>query len=295
MSGETLTILYDVFRWEERSLLQTAGRLGLGVEAVHVSTSRFPLRRGGEGGVALLRVTSQHRAVAAASIYGLYGYRVVNSPLSTRIMMDKLWTHTILLEHGIPMPETIVAFSQEEALEAAERLGYPVVVKPVQGSWGRLLALARDRDSLRSILEYAHYMGPQYRVYYIQEYVEKPGRDIRLFCLNGKPLTGIYRVSSDWITNTARGGRAEPLGEDALEGEPGRLAVGACEALGAFFAGVDIVEDPERGPLVLEVNAVPEYKNTVRVTGVDVSARLLEELAGLARGEAREGILSEAG
>jgi [lysine-biosynthesis-protein LysW]--L-2-aminoadipate ligase len=180
----------------------------------------------------------------------------------------------------VPVPETLLAYGLESTVKAASLLGYPVVVKPVQGSWGRLLALARDEEELRAIVEHREYMGALYRVQYVQEYVRKPGRDIRATCIGDSVPAAIYRVSGSWITNTARGGRAEPA---RVTPEMEDLTLRACKALGVEVGGVDIVEHPEKGLLVLEVNAVPEYKNVMRVTGVDVAREIAEYLYGEAK------------
>ena len=148
------------------------------------------------------------------------------------------------------------------------------------GSWGRLAALAGDEEAVRAVSEHREYLGGPYRVHYIQEYVRKPGRDIRAMCIGGEAPAAIYRVSSHWITNTARGGRAEPA---RVDGELEDLVVRSCEAVGVEVGGVDVVEDPERGYLVLEVNAVPEFKNIVRVTGVNVPGLIAEYLVSRVR------------
>ena len=273
-----IAIVYDVARWEEKALLSRAREMGVDVEPLHLGSAS--IRLGGNSGfdVALVRAVSHSKALASAAALESSGVRSVNSAWSLYVSLDKVWSHAALSRAGVPMPETVVAFSPESALDAAEELGYPVVVKPVQGSWGRMVALARDAEALRSILEYSQYTGPAGRIHYLQEYVEKPGRDIRSFCIGDTVPAAIYRVSSKWITNTARGGRAEAVRPDQ---ELEDLTLRACRAVGVEFGGVDVVEDRERGYLVLEVNGVPEFKNTVRVTGVDIPGLVVEYLAGL--------------
>ncbi len=272
-----IIMAYDILRWEEKAFIARARELGIHLRLLHLSNTILDVGgpTGKQGGVALIRATSQYRALASASALESNGLRTVNTADSLYSTFDKLRTHSLLEKHSVPTPRTKVAFSLETALAAAEDIGYPVVVKPLHGSWGRLVALARDRESLRSIIEYSQHMGPQGRIHYIQEYIEKPGRDIRTFCVGSSVPAGIYRVSSSWITNTARGATSEPA---KIDGELEDVTLRACRAVGAEFAGVDVVEDPERGYLVLEVNGVPEFKNTVRVTGVDLPGIVLSYL-----------------
>jgi [lysine-biosynthesis-protein LysW]--L-2-aminoadipate ligase len=273
-----ILMAYDILRWEEKAFIARAREIGLSLTLIHLSNAILDVgeSKWSPGGVALIRATSQYRALASASALESNGLRTVNSADSLYSTFDKLRTHSLLEKHGVPVPRTKIAFSLETALAAADEIGYPVVVKPIHGSWGRLVALARDRESLRSIIEYSQHMGPQGKIHYIQEYIEKPGRDIRTFCVGDSVPAGIYRVSSSWITNTARGARSEPA---RIDGELEEITLNACRAVGAEFAGVDVVEDPERGYLVLEVNGVPEFKNTVRVTGVDLPGIVLSYLS----------------
>lgn len=190
--------------------------------------------------------------------------------------MDKVWTLSILNRNKIPVPRTAVVFSEEAALSAAERIGYPVVVKPIAGSWGRLVSLARDEEELRTIIEHRMSIpGIDSRAHLIQELVRKPGRDIRVMVVGGEVVAAIYRVCNHWITNTARGGRAEPLKPDD---ELTDLSLRTAEVLGGEVLGIDVFEDPSRGYLVNEVNGVSEFKNLQRVTGVDVAGKIAEYL-----------------
>ena len=142
------------------------------------------------------------------------------------------------------------------------------------------MAMARDEEEARAIMEHREYLGPSYRVSLVQEYINKPGRDIRAFCVGDDVPAGIYRVGRHWITNIARGARAEPL---KITDDIRDLVLRSCEALGVEVGGVDIVESPEGGLLVLEVNAVPEFKTTIVVTGVDVAARIADYVLDAAR------------
>jgi len=149
----------------------------------------------------------------------------------------------------------------------------------VIGSWGRLLAKVTDRAAAEALLEHKEVLGGfQHQLFYIQEYVEKPGRDIRVFVVGERAIAAIYRRSAHWITNTARGGQAEncPLTEEVA-----RLSVKAAEAVGGGVVAVDLFES-ERGLLVNEVNHTMEFKNSVHTTGVDIPGEILKYAWSLA-------------
>ncbi len=277
-----IAIIYDVIRWEEKDLVRAIRELGHEPILFHV-TSFFldPNSKLPEVDVAINRCVSHSRAVASAIFYEEKGVPVVNSAYTLIVTGNKLYTTMKLIAHNIPTPRTLFAFTKETALKAAEKLGYPLVVKPIIGSWGRLIAKVSDKDSLESILEHREYMqNPQYKIYYLQEYVRKPGRDLRIFAIGDSVPLGIYRVSSYWKTNTALGGKAVCA---KINNELEELTLKAAKAVGGGVLGVDIFEDPMRGYLVDEVNGVTEYRNTVRVCGKDVSKMIVNYLVEVAK------------
>ncbi len=187
---------------------------------------------------------------------------------------DKLTTSTALNKQGIPQPKVWLAFNPESALETMESIGYPVVLKPVIGSWGRLLAKINDRDAAEAILEHKDTLGSvQHSVFYIQEYIKKPGRDIRSFVIGDQTVCAIYRNSDHWITNTARGGQAV---ECPVTNEINDISLAAAKAVGGGAIAVDLLEDPDRGFLVNEVNHKMEFHSTVPLTGVDLPGMLVD-------------------
>lgn len=275
-----ITLVYERVREEETQLMKAVERLGHQLSLVHLTSDNyfFPGKKILESDVALIRTISQTNALLSSELLTHAGLRCVNSPEVLRVCNNKLLTSIKLFEAGIPTPRTVVAFSPEGALRAAESIGFPVVVKPVNGSWGRLVSLARDEEELRAIIEHREAMGsPYYRIHYIQEYVRKPGRDIRAYGTEKRFVTAIYRVSDHWITNTARGGKAEPV---KASGELEDIVVRTCRALGGGFLGIDIAEDEEKGLLVIEANATTEFKNAARVTGVDIAAEIVRYALG---------------
>ncbi|MDM7275280.1 MAG: lysine biosynthesis protein LysX [Thermoprotei archaeon] len=272
-----IALIYDIARWEERALLEASRKLSVNMTPLHVKSKVFPVEGLRENAdIGLQRSLSHALALSSTVLFESSGLRVVNTSKAISLAQDKLWTLTLLSKAGIPTPKTVVAFSEQSAMEAAKMIGYPVVVKPVNGSWGKLVSLVEDDETLRVILEHKAFISnPQFKIHLIQEYVRKPGRDIRVFVVGDEVPVAIYRVSSHWITNTARGGLAMPA---PIDEELGNLALKASEALGVEVSGIDVFEDPERGYLVNEINAVPDFRNTVAVTGYDLPAKMVEYL-----------------
>ncbi len=270
-----IALAFDHPRWEEKHLLEVI--TGNGHEAVPVSLKSTYLDFSDpkfDADVVLQRAISSVRAITSTAYFEAAGVPVVNSLMTQIICDNKVLTDMTLAKANVPRPRTIVAYSEEEALKAAEELGYPLVVKPIQGSWGRLQALAKDPDVLRTVLEFREAMpSPQFKVHYLQEFVKKPNRDIRVFVVGDSVRTAIYRISTNWRTNTALGGKAEPA---KVDGELEEIALRAAGAVGGGVLGVDVVEDPERGYLVLEVNSNVDFKNTYRVTGHDLARDIIE-------------------
>jgi [lysine-biosynthesis-protein LysW]--L-2-aminoadipate ligase len=186
---------------------------------------------------------------------------------------DKLLTSAALARHGLPQPRNVVAFNPESALEAIEAFGYPAVLKPVVGSWGRLLAKINDRDAAEAVLEHKAILGStQHSVFYIQEFIHKPGRDIRVIVIGDKVIAAIYRKSPHWITNTARGGEGEvcPLTPEIEE-----LSLRSAKAVGEGVLAIDLIEHPERGLLINEINHTMEFHTLQPVTGVDIADEIV--------------------
>jgi [lysine-biosynthesis-protein LysW]---L-2-aminoadipate ligase len=217
----------------------------------------------------LERSISYTSGLAALRILNDWGILTINSAAVAEACGDKLVTSSKLARAGVPQPDNRIAFSQESALHAIEELGYPVVLKPLVGSWGRLLAKINDRDAAEAILEHKETLGSYlHSIYYIQEYVHKPGRDIRAFVIGNEVVAAIYRKSQHWITNTARGGEGEycPITQEIND-----LCLNAAASVGGGVLAIDIIEHPERGYLVNEINHTMEFHTSQPVTGVDIA------------------------
>jgi [lysine-biosynthesis-protein LysW]---L-2-aminoadipate ligase len=229
----------------------------------------------------LARGVAQQRTFHTVTMLEALGVPVVNSSTVLERCNDKLRTTAILAAAGIAQPNVQVAFTPESALRAIESIGYPVVLKPAIGSWGRLLAKVNDREAAEALLEHKQVLGSfHHSTYYIQEYIEKAGRDIRAFVLGGEPIAAIYRSSEHWITNTARGGQASncPLTSEIVE-----ICRRASDAIGGGILAIDLFEDAERGLLVNEINATMEFRNSIETTGIDIPDRVVDYILNVAR------------
>jgi [lysine-biosynthesis-protein LysW]--L-2-aminoadipate ligase len=223
--------------------------------------------------VVLERCLHHSRALYALRILNQWGVPTVNTYEVALTCGDKINTTTALAAAGVPSPRTLIAFTPESALQAIETLGYPVVLKPAVGSWGRLLAKISDREAAEALLEHKDTLGSyQHAIFYIQEFVKKPARDIRSFVLGDETICAIYRESDHWITNTARGGRARNC---PVTAEIDRLSQAAARAVGGGVLAVDLLEHPD-GMLVSEVNYTMEYRNSIDTTGVDIPNRIID-------------------
>jgi [lysine-biosynthesis-protein LysW]--L-2-aminoadipate ligase len=194
---------------------------------------------------------------------------------------NKLQTTSALTAAGVPSPRTLIAYTCESALRAIETLGYPVVLKPAVGSWGRLLSKINDREAAEAVLEHKEILGTYHHsIFYIQEYINKPMRDIRAFVVGDETICAIYRNSQHWITNTARGGQSSNC---PVTPELNDLCVRAARAVGGGIVAIDVLEDPDRGLLVNEVNYTMEFRNSIAPTGVDIPGRMVDFCLRVAR------------
>ncbi len=226
------------------------------------------------------RSISYSRGLYISKIYEANGVRVVNSSQVAERCGDKYVTSQILVREGIPTPRVLMAFDEEAALQAVDALGFPCVLKPVVGSWGRLLAKVDDRHAAESFIEHKSSLGVNHQIFYIQEYVNKPGRDIRAFVVGEEPIGAIYRTSPNWITNTARGGVASNC---PLTPELSDLCRRTARAMGGGLLAIDVFET-ENGLTINEVNHTMEFRNSITTTGVNIPALMIEYVLAQARG-----------
>ena len=280
-SSTTLGLFYTIIRPEEKWILEAAEARGLAVERLPDDEITFPLVRNGiKSDIVLNRSMSHTRSMYGLRFFEHYGLPTVNRFDVVNLCGDKILTSLRLQEAGIPTPRTIVALTPEAALKALDEIGYPAVLKPPIGSWGRLMAKVDDREEAEQIIEHKDALAsPMHSVFYVQEYVPKPDRDIRAQVIDGEFVAAIYRRSSAWRTNTARGGEGETVEPNP---ELEELAIKAAEAVGGGVLAVDLMESPV-GLTVHEVNHTPEFKTLRAVTGVDIAAKIVDYVCEVAR------------
>jgi [lysine-biosynthesis-protein LysW]--L-2-aminoadipate ligase len=282
-----LGILCSRIRVEEKLLLAELDRRGVlytriddGDLVFDLTQRKFPFD------VILERSISFGRSLYALQVLEARGVCCINRAAVVATCGDKLRTTEALLQADLPTPGTRLAFTTEAALEAIETIGYPVVLKPVVGSWGRMVTRINDRDAAEAVLEHLDVLGSwQQHVYYIQEHIAKPGRDIRAFVVGDEPICAIYRHSDHWITNTARGGRAENC---PVSGAVGDLALRAAQAVGGGVLAIDLLETLDGRLLVNEVNHTMEFRNSIDTTGVNIPARIVDYVLAEGRTKNRE-------
>ena len=266
--------LYSRLRVEEKLLLEELERRP-DVEVVRINDgecffdiSQLPV----DVDVLFERSISYSRGLYVSCIFEAHGVPVVNSSAVAERCGDKYITSQILVRERIPTPQVLMAFDPDSALAAVDALGYPCVLKPVVGSWGRLLARVDSREMAEAVIEHKTSLGVNHQVFYIQEYVNKPGRDIRAFVVNDEPICAIYRSSENWITNTARGGIATncPLTSELID-----ICQRTAQAIGGGLLAIDVFETAD-GLTVNEVNHTMEFRNSIDTTGVNIPARMVD-------------------
>lgn len=281
----TLAILHSTVRLEEKLILEAAGKRSLPITLVDIRSTVFsPRTFAADFDIALERSVSTVKGDYAVAFLESLGVPCVNTSAVARACEDKFATSLVLSKAGVRTPKFALVFAVEQALRAVEELGgFPVILKPPHGSWGRLLAKVNDCDALEALLEHKDVLGtPPQKAFYLQEYVRKPGRDIRAFVVGTEVLCAIYRESEHWITNTARGGlaRACPVTEDL------RLLCGrAAAAVGGGLLAIDVFEMPD-GFSVNEINHTMEFRNSEEPTGVSISGAIVDYCLAKVKGTA---------
>ena len=291
MSGNNpqIAIVYDRPRPEEKMLFAAFEKVNIPFEKIYAPHLSFDLSepyKFADLKVIIERCLSQSRGLAVSRLFEAFvGILPINRSQVIEVCGDKLATNAALTKANVPTPRTGIAFDYDTVLKLCEDFGFPVVMKPTVGSWGRLISKINDVDALETVLEHKEVLGgPQHKIFYIQEFVKKPDRDIRAFVVGDSVIAAIYRHSKHWVTNTARGGSATncPLNDDLVN-----ITLQAANAVGAGVNGgvvaVDLIES-DRGLLVIEINHTMEFRNSVTTTGVDIPMKVAQYANNLVRG-----------
>jgi [lysine-biosynthesis-protein LysW]--L-2-aminoadipate ligase len=272
----TITALYDTIRLEEKLLIESAKKNDINLEMVDCKNLFVNLNdKKSFDGPVLQRCVSYYRNLHSTAAIEGQGTKVVNC-LNTGIFAgNKLFTHMLLQKAGVSTPDATVAFSKDSALEALEKNGFPKIIKPTVGSWGRMVSKINDMDSAEGIIDGREAMYPIHQVHFLEEFVKRPPRDIRVIVIGDNVAAGIYRNSGDgnWKTNTHLGGSAEIC---EISNELEDICIKAKDAVYGDIVGIDLMESKDKGMVVHEINNTTEFRNVVRVTGVDIPKLMLE-------------------
>ena len=278
----TITALYDTIRLEEKLLIESAKKNDINLEMVDCKKLFVDLNdKKNFDGPVLQRCVSYYRNLHSTAAIEGQGTKVVNC-LNTGIFAgNKLFTHMLLQKAGVPTPDATVAFSKDSALEALNKIGFPKIIKPTVGSWGRMVSKINDMDSAEGIIDGREVMYPIHQVHFLEEFVERPPRDIRVIVIGDNVAAAIYRNSGDgnWKTNTHLGGSAETC---EITNELEDICIKAKDTVYGDIVGIDLMESNDKGMVVHEINNTTEFRNVVRVTGVDIPKLMLEYVKELA-------------
>ena len=282
-----VSIVCDKVRFEEKALYEKTQSKGIKSKIVdsktitvgtYSKTKDFPL-----GDVILQRSVSYYRGLYLTACLEFLGFKVINRFEVGQICGNKLIASIKLAENKIPSPKTQFAFSAESGLESIKKTGFPLVLKPIVGSWGRGIYPLRDLETANMIIEMREEdNSPLSRIYYIQEMIDRPPRDIRCIVIGDQAVTAIYRYSSqsEWRTNVARGGNVElaPITKEIED-----LALRAAKAVGGGILGIDMMEDKNHGLVVHEINNTVEFRGAATVSKIDIPGEMIDYAVKLAR------------
>ena len=279
-----LDILFDKLRFEEKALYNTAIKKGFDVKLIDsrniiIDTDDLDSNEFEFGDVLLQRSISHFRGQFLTYCLELCGYNVINSSRIGEICGNKLLTSMILKKNDIPTPKSYFSFNSDSAFNFISTIDLeqnPLVFKPVIGSWGRGVFPVRNKEIGKIIVEMRQEStSPFSSIFYFQELIHRPPRDIRCIVVGEKLIAAVYRYSSDdeWRTNVAKGGKAELI---EVTSELEELALKAARAVGAGVLGIDMMEDEKRGLVVHEINNTVEFRGASLATGIDIADMIIE-------------------
>ena len=271
--------MFDRLRAEEKLLQTQASEMGYETSMIDAKTTRFNTDSNKNeydfGDVVLERCISYYRGLHFTACLEFLDVPVINSFEIANTCGNKMITSMLLKKNNIPTPKTYFSFSAESAMEHFEKVGYPLVIKPIIGSWGRSVMPIKDKDTADAIIENRQVTdGPQDRIYYLQEMIDRPPRDIRVITVGDQAVAAMYRKSSGGFkTNIALGAEPEIC---KITNEIEELCLNASKAVGGGILGIDLMEDKNRGLVVHEVNNTVEFKGLVKVAEKNIPKEMID-------------------
>lgn len=276
---QKICIVFDRLRTEEKLLQKKAEELGYETSMIDAKITSFDTDSKPEnfdfGDVVLERCVSYYRGLHFTACLEFLDIPVINKFDVANTCGNKMITSMLLKKNNIPTPKTYFSFSAETALENFENIGYPLVIKPIIGSWGRSVMPIKDKDTAEAVIENRQVTdGPQDRIYYLQEMIDRPPRDIRVITVGDQAVSAMYRKSSGGFkTNIALGADPE-LCQITKEMED--LCEKTSKAVGGGILGIDLMEDKERGLVVHEGNNTVEFKGLVKVSEKNIPKEMID-------------------
>ena len=276
---QKICIVFDRLRAEEKLLQTQASEMGYETSMIDAKTTRFNTDSNKSehdfGDVVLERCISYYRGLHFTACLEFLDVPVINSFEIANTCGNKMITSMLLKKNNIPTPKTYFSFSAESAMENFEKVGYPLVIKPIIGSWGRSVMPIKDKDTADAIIENRQVTdGPQDRIYYLQEMIDRPPRDIRVITVGDQAVAAMYRKSSGGFkTNIALGAEPEIC---KITNEIEELCLNASKAVGGGILGIDLMEDKNRGLVVHEVNNTVEFKGLVKVAEKNIPKEMID-------------------
>ncbi|GBL40673.1 lysine biosynthesis enzyme LysX [Nitrosopumilaceae archaeon] len=274
-----ICIVFDRIRTEEKMLEKEASDLGHNAVMLDAKTTQVNTDSKRNdfdfGDVVLERCVSYFRGLHFTASLEFMDVPVLNKFQVANQCGNKMFMTLLLKKYNVPTPKTYFSFSSESASENIERVGYPLVIKPIIGSWGRGVMQLKDKDTADALFEIRDITdSPHDRIFYLQELIKRPPRDIRVITIGDEPIAAMYRKSSGGFkTNIALGADPE-LCEITKEIED--ISTKASKAMGGGILGIDIMEDEKRGLVVHEVNNTVEFKGLSRVSRRNIPKEMIE-------------------
>lgn len=277
--SESVGILYDRIRWEEKEIARHLEERGAKVQMIDgkLQVLSLDLSAPSIPSVVIERCVSFYRGMNIASVFEAQGVQTINSSKVLDICGNKLATSLLLSRSGVPSPKTVVAFSAESAMQAVDAMGYPCVMKPIVGSWGRQVVPVRDRETAEALIELREQQGDSIQsIFYIQEMINRPPRDIRCITVGDEIVASVYRYAppDTWKTNVALGGHTEPC---PMTSELEDIVLRTTKIVGEGVLGIDVMEKQTTGELVVhEVNGTVEFKGAQTATAHSIAGKVAE-------------------